>query len=66
MLPGADETGTFWTIKRDKVEMIIKADQKVKITWKDFFFSFPIFSNNPEKDIWQQIRVYSYYDSHWD
>lgn len=24
------------------------------------FFSPPIFSNNPTKDIWQQIRVYSY------
>lgn len=51
MLPGAGETGTFWTIKRDKVEMIIKGDKKIKVTWKDFFFSFPIFSNNPEKDI---------------
>lgn len=38
MLPGAGETGTFWTIKRDKVEMIIKGDKKIKVTWKDFFF----------------------------
>lgn len=51
MLPGAGETGTFWTIKRDKVEMIIKGDKKNKGNLEGFFFSFPIFSNNPEKDI---------------